>query len=163
MSHRATPDEIQAAMEAIGGAAPALESLVEGAAALRGLTADNPPTGGYVGIRPALNGTISVYINRVFADVALEPERARSVALQRGWTLLRTNSVTGRVRIPAGDLTSPEVLEFATNLVLEALDKSLNGPPYEGGNAGSRPEDVAYEVCPTHNEAMLGGVCERCD
>jgi len=163
MSARATPDEIQAALVAIGGVAPALESLVETAAALRGLTADNPPAGGYVGVRPALNGTISVYVNRQFADVALEPERARSVALQRGWKLLRSNSVTGRVRVPAAVLTSPETIELVTKLVLEAIDKSLDGPRYEGGTAGSHSEERSYEVCPVHNEEMLGGVCEKCE
>jgi hypothetical protein len=164
MTLSATPSEIQDAFASVGGIHDSFEELIEKVAVKRMLTADNPPIGNYVGVRPALNGTISAYVNAHFVDVSLNPERARSVARTRDWKLLRSNSVTGRVRVPASALADPETFDMVVALIVEAVDKSLDGPPYEGGRAGAGAGAVeqAVEICPKHNEEMLGGTCSQC-
>ena len=140
------PSEIQDAFASVGAIHDSFEELTEMVAVKRTLTADNPPSGKYVGVRPALNGTTSAYVNAHFVDVSLDPERARSVARTRDWKLLRSNSVTGRVRVPASAVADPETFDRG----VMSRGTAFGAQPWELLRTASARTKASGEAMPQH-------------
>ena len=143
--------------------APALRSLVARVAAHRSLTADLPGVG-YVAVRPAMWGTVSAYVHKTYADVAVSPHIAEQLHRRHGWKLVKVNGTTGFIRIDAEALESAEAATIATQTLVAAVDKSETGTAYEGGRGGgSTQRHSSVQTCPTCGVEMLGGHCDSCE
>lgn len=141
---------------------PALQALVARVAAQRSLTAD-PPGVGYVAVRPAMWGTVSCYVHKTYADVAVSSHLAEQLHRRHGWKLVKVNGTTGFVRIEAAAFESPEFAAVATQTLISAVDKSESGTAYEGGRGHSTHRVEPAETCPTCGIERLGGHCDTCD
>jgi hypothetical protein len=127
-----TPPEILKGLDSCN-VKPGLCELIDRVARRRSLTAD-PSIHGYVAVRPSLHGNVSGYFRRDHVDIALAPDRARSLAMSRNWKLVKPpNGETGLLRIEEAALAESRTMDVAIELLVEAVDKSEAGTPYEGG------------------------------
>ena len=159
--HAGVPPEIVAGLDHYQ-VDPVLRSLIASVAAQRSLTAE-PPGVGYVAVRPTMWGTVSAYVHRGYADVAVSPHLAEQLHRRHGWKLVKVNGTTGFIRIEAAVLKSPEIATIATQTLIAAVDKSETGTAYEGGRGGSVERHGSDEVCPTCGIEKLGGHCDTCE
>lgn len=155
----AIPREIAAALDELA-VAPSLRRLVHELSERRAITAD-PPISGYVGLRPSAHGTISMYVHKVSASIALEPDTARAAHQRIGGSLQEKNPTTWFLRLSATDLVEDNVFSTALDLGLAAIEKSEQGPAYEGGKEAARAAAAAVRMCPNCMQYPLtaAGTC----
>lgn len=156
------PAEVVAGLEHYQVAAP-LRTVIERVTKVRSVTADTPGVG-YVAVRPSAWGNVSAYFHKTYVDVALTPDKARSVEQMRSWPIAKINSETGYVRITSENLNDSETLDFATSLLSLAVDKSETGTAYEGGASAKHQSSRAQAICQYCNMQMpASGSCDNCD
>lgn len=154
---RHTPPEVAASLDELE-APEVFRHLVDDLAKQEQLTSD-PVTAGYVGVRPQVHGTISLYVHRSSVSVALEPERARRAAEKIGGSLQQKNPTTWFLRLKPEVVTA--LYEYVLELGLAALAKSVAGPAYEGGQDAARGFAAARPICGSCHQYELAanGTC----
>ena len=104
----------------------------------------------------------ALYVRRGSLAIALDRERARTLQLLHGFGVGDDGGPTARLRVSSADLRDPERRELVLGIVLEALDRSDDGPRWSRG----LPDRVVRRggLCPGCGlELSLTGVCPVCD
>lgn len=118
----------------------------------------------YVALAPLHDRPVAVYVHPTYLDVAVVPETAQQAHAQRGWRIVKQNPTTAYLRIDQETLGSKEGMQFALEVLTDAIVKGEQGATHRG-QAASAPStsSPAPNVCPVHGTELLGGECDQCN